>query len=469
MSVDPYLHIYAEIITKLTEKWTPHQGQINVGQFFFRDEIKSIFVQCGRKWGKTELALYLLWRVAWQYPGSPCYFIAPFQKQAKEIVWADPRIKNFGPREWLLDGSSGINNTEMRLNFKNGSFIKVDGSDNYEAYRGPRFKICVYEEYKDHRPEFRRAMRPNAAVLDGLEIFIGSPPDRECDYTIVAEDHRTDPDKAFYHAPTTENPHISKDWLEKEKRDLYARGEGDVWEREYEARFVKGGASKIFPMIGKEIIRPHAEIMQSLFRDRKKLQWAWFADPAAASCFAVLFIAVNPYTKQIYALDEIYETDQGKMSVKQIGKEIIAKRNELYDDREWDIEGYDEAETWFRNEWIDNFPDEGGLQPSHKALNDKDSGLSLIKDILLAGKLTMSDRCKKTFWEMDNYFKDKNGKIPKSNDHIIDNARYLLASLGYELNTKQEYIESKDEDFRGESLESSLKSKINDTDWESWN
>ena len=70
---------------------------------------------------------------------------------------------------------------------------------------------------------------------------------------------------------------------------------------------------------------------------------------------------------------------------------------------------------------------------------------------------------------MDNYFKDKNGKIPKSNDHIIDNARYLLASLGYELNTKQEYIESKDEDFRGESLESSLKSKINDTDWESWN
>ena len=464
---------YRDMIEDLDKVWTPHSGQIPVGKAIFEQLFHSVFVRCGRKWGKTEIAIYILWRIAKTYPGVPCYYIAPLQTQAREIVWSDPRVKNFGPAEWLLPGSQGINETEMRLRMTNGSFIKIDGSDNYNKYRGPRYKVCIYEEFKDHRPEFRKAMNPNASVLEGINVYVGSPPESECDYNTIDEEHQNDADKFHYHAPTWQNPHISRKWLQDEKTGLYKRGEGDVWEREYAALFVSGGSSKIFPMLNKSIVKPHDEVMKLVHRDRKKLHWFVWSDPAGASCFAVLFVAINPYSKQVYVLDEIYEKDQGEMTVARIGRRIIQTRNELYErETNWTM-GYDEAETWFLNEWIDNFPDEEGLQSSHKAANDKLVGLSLIKDILLKNLMVISSRCNKFYWELDHYIKDKKGKVPKKDDHLIDDFRYILASEGYSLKDEFEYIEQQDEDWRGSRIEDDFPSLRGDSfssdNWEEYN
>lgn len=437
---------YPSAVEGIRSGWVPHEGQVQVGRAIWEFGYRSVFVQCGRKWGKTEFALDLLWTIAYMFPGSPCYYVAPLQVQAREIVWADPRVINFGPREWLKPGSQGINNSDLRLNFNNGSFIKVDGSDNYEKYRGVRYKVAVYEEYKDHRPEFRRAMRPNASVLDGVDAFVGTPPEMENDFTALAEDHVSDPAKFFFHAPTWQNPHISRQWLRDERAGLYRRGEGDVWEREYAAKFVKGGAQKIFPMIYPTMRKPHDALMKIVDKDWKKLDWIWFADPAAATCFGGLFVAHNPFTKDVYCLDELYERNQGEMTVKKIGHRLLAKRDELCLRGEW-RQGYDEAATWFGNEMLDNFQEH--LEPSQKAQNAKDDGLTLIKDIMLAGKMHFSDRCKYLYWELDNYFKDKNGKIPKKNDHLIDCLRYILAALYYSVPERPEYKEEEDEEFRG--------------------
>lgn len=445
---DPRATAYIELIEELHRDWEPHSKQIAVGRAIFYEEIKSVFVQCGRKWGKTEIILYILWRWAIQFPGSSCYYISPYFKQSKEIVWANRRVQSFGPRHWLKPGSSGVNNTELRLNFLNGSFIKLDGSDNFEAYRGIEPHLVIMEESKDHRPEFWQAMEPNLAPHRAPAVWIGTPPDRECDFVIRAEEHKKDPTRLFIQGSSWDNPHNDRQWLERKKQELYARGEGDVWEREYEGRYVKGGAAKVFPMLSRERhVRPHAELVKEILRDRKKLEWYWWADPAGASCFAVLFTAINPYTKKIYFLDEIYETDQGRMTVKQIGRRTIEKREELYDRGEW-RQGYDEAATWFANEFMEEFEDEA-LEPSHKAVNDKESGLSLIKDIFLHDKAVISDRCVKFFWELDNFFKDKNGRYPKKDDHLIDNCRYTLAAAHYSFQEQQEYREEEDEDFRG--------------------
>ena len=446
-ATDPLIRFH-QISSQLRKNWQPHEDQTTVWNAIF-DGYRSIFIQCGRKWGKTEIALDILWLTAKWFPGVPCYYIAPFQKQAKEIVWADPRLQNFGPRDWLLPGSSGINNTELRLNFTNGSFIKVDGSDNYEAYRGPRFKVCVYDEYKEHRPEFRRAMRPNAAVLDGIEVFMGSPPNRECDYTVLAKEHKESPKKFWHRAPTLKNPHIPKDWLEEERQSLIAKGEEDEWQREYMAEFVPGGITKIFPMVDQQMVHDHQDLMSLLRKDLRKLHYYVVADPAAASVFAVLFAALNPYTKTWYLLDEIYETDQAEMSVGRIGMRINSMKMELNDRADW-TQVYDEAETWFKNEMFDRFSE--FWQPTQKAQNKKEAGLSLLKDVMLHKKVVISSRCKKLFWEMDNYFKDKNGRIPKTDDHLIDCFRYTVDASYYTLKPKQEYVEHKDEDYRGSRI-----------------
>jgi hypothetical protein len=422
------LEVYASILKGLQERWRPHPGQINVGRALIQDGVRDIFVQAGRNWGKTNLVSYLLWRWALMNPGSENYYFAPYMKQAREIIWAPRVIQNFGPREWV---QGDPNNTEMRITFKNGSFIKADGSDNVESYRGVKPKgLIIFDEFKDFREEFYEAFDPNRAAHNAPLIIIGTPPGRESQFTKVREAYKADPNKRYFHGPTSQNPHISKDWLANKKAELEARGEEDVWQREYEALDVAHSQTKLFPMLKREHIVAHETVLQRIKRDRKRLEWVLWCDPAAASTFAVLFAAHNPYTKELFLLDEIYETEQQLLTVNQIGQRIKAKKEEIEDRYEW-RQGYDEAATWFANEMLDNFSEH--YEPSNKSANQKDVGLTLIKDMLLKNKLIISDRCVKTYWEMDNYYKDGTGKIPKVFDHLIDNLRYILAALYYSL------------------------------------
>lgn len=444
------IHNFNRIITGLHTNWEPHQGQVKIGRALFQDNVKDILVCAGRNFGKTELLIYCLWRWAEFNPGSECYYFSPYFKQSKEILWASQRMQTFGPKEWI-DSS---NNTELRMTFKNKSFIKLDGSDNVEAYRGVKPKgLIVFDEFKDFRPEFFDAFDPNRSAHLAPLVIIGTPPDRECQFTKLMDEYQLSSIKKYFHAPSWENTYLNKDSLKQKKAELYAKGEGDVWEREYAARFIKGGASKIFPMLSRKHTKPRAEILQTIKRDIRKMQWILFADPAAASCFAVLYVGINTFNKQIYVLDELYETDQSKMSVRQIAGPINIKAFDIQDRKEW-RKGYDEAETWFANEMHDIFGET--WEPSHKAQNDKEVGLSLIKDILMEEKITIASECEKFYWELDNYYKDRNGKIPKKDDHLIDCFRYILGAEFYTLNKEDEKIETDDPMFRGATIQQEL-------------
>lgn len=414
--------------------------------------------------------MYFLYRWALSNPNASCYYISPFQKQSKEIIWANNRLQTFCDRKFI----QSINNTEMRITLTNGSFIKCDGSDNFEAYRGIEPHMVVFEEFKDFKPEFYTAMDPNLAVHNAPLIIIGTPPDHDCQFTDIANECRNNPAKFFIEEPTENNPHISKDWLKAKKSELYARGDIDVWEREYMGRYIKGGSNKIFPMLTDKIIQPHEQLLRIIRPDLKKLWKCAFADPAGASVFGVLFAMINPYTKMIYLLDEIYETRQQHMTVDSVGTRMIDKRNSLWfprSDDDWHY-GHDEAAAWWANELRDRF--EINSMPTTKAQNKKEDGLSLIKDILLYGKIIISDRCVKTFWEMDNYIKDSNGKIPKVNDHQIDNLRYILGAYMYDLNNVSDKPEKElSEDYRGSKISDDFPElddfgKIDNDSYEQW-
>lgn len=439
MTVDEYI----KMIEGLHSEWAPHDAQVQIGQALIKDGYKKIFGKCGRNFGKTDLISYLLWRWAKENPGSENYYFAPIQKQAKEIVWATRRLQDFGPRDWLLPGSSGINNTEMRLRFSNGSFIKMDGSDNIDSYRGVKPQgLTVYDEYKDFKPEFHQAMDPNYAAHDSPLIIIGTPPEIE-DHHFYHEEEaiKNDPKGICFTFTSYENPHIPHSMFDRKKEELYARGEGDTFEREYMVRKVFGGKSSIFPMLNKDIhIHDHDKLIQELRRDHKKLEWFCVADPGTITCFAVLFGALNPYTRKVYLLDEIYETDQQETSTTKIGPRIIKIQEELNSYGEdhnlsWD-NYYDEAEPWFAREMVDQGL--AAFSPTAKAKRKKEDGLSLIKDMLLENKVAISDRCTSLFSEMRNYVKDKNGKIPKKNDHLIDCYRYMVDAMGYDMNNVDE-------------------------------
>ena len=95
---------------------------------------------------------------------------------------------------------------------------------------------------------------------------------------------------------------------------------------------------------------------------------------------------------------------------------------------------YDEAATWFRNETSEIDSCRGlWLAPTNKANNEKGEGISIIRDAFMRGLIDICDTCPKLLWELENYIKDEAGRIPKENDHQIDNLRYHFAFIGYAL------------------------------------
>lgn len=419
----------AEILNGLHERWTPHIGQIPIGKALFYDHIKSIFVCAGKNFGKTELAAYCSWRWALEHPGSENYIIEPFSIQAKEILWASKRIQTFGPPEHL-DGEG--NNTEMRLHFKNGSFIKLLGSDNEIALQGIKPKgLIVYDEIKDHRRSAINLMEPNRAAFDVPALFIGTPPEIECYFNDLMEVAKINDDWRFFHAPTSTNPHISRKWLERKRLELIQMGEEETWLRDYEAIFVKGGKRHLVPAF----IKMEKKI--SIPTDPHKWQVFTIFDPAGSSTFGTLIILFNPYTKHHKVWKEIYEQDPQKMTARGIWQQAGPFISELKSSGFSEFEYvYDEAAASFRNEMCEHAPDIW-LIPTQKAKTERGEGLSIFRDVITDNLLEVSPECSWFIWEVENYIKDENNRIPKKNDHLIDCYLYFLQAAGFEFKKEQ--------------------------------
>jgi len=428
----------AIVLRDLAAIWKPHAGQLEVGYAYFFKDLKKIFVRCGRKFGKTELACYLLYRIAMSRPNQHCYYIAPTYKQAKELIWENGRLPHFLGKMGAKYIEGKPSETEHRIKFKNGSFIKIDGSENYEAYRGINPHAIVYDEYKDFHPKFHEGMEPNLATHEAPIFIFGTPPDTE-DHPFCRTETgiQRDPEGAAFKMPTHTSPYISQKWLDSMKITLEARGEWHVWMREYMAEIVPSGALHIFPMLevpkvapdGKfdghsKHVRPHAELQEMVNRHPKDYTYHAVYDPASTSCFGVLFAAVNKRTKQVLCLDEIYEKNKNKTSSKQIWPKAWAKKLAILNRRDRWRDVYDYAAAWFANEIKDEYGE--GMTPCVKDLKNKEVRLSSVKDFIREGLFLISDKCPMLVWEMRNYATDEDGKLPKKNDHLIDDVRYLF-------------------------------------------
>ncbi|MBA3754832.1 MAG: hypothetical protein H0X02_00755 [Nitrosomonas sp.] len=452
----------AIVLRDLDSLWKPHAGQLQVGIAFFLKGLKKIFVRCGRKFGKTELACYILYRIALSKPNQHCYYIAPTYKQAKELVWENGRLPNFLGKLGAKYIEGKPSETEHRIRFKNGSFIKIDGSENYEAYRGINPHAVVYDEYKDFHPKFHEGMEPNLATHEAPIFIFGTPPDTE-DHPFCRTEIgiQRDEEGAAFTMPSDTNPYISKKWLENMRETLVARGEWHVWMREYMAEIVPSGALHIFPMFqapriapdGKfeghtKHVRPHAELMEEILRHPKDYTYHAIYDPASTSCFGHISAAVHKRTKKVTCLEEIYEKNKDKTSSKQIWPRAWAIKDSIMPRRDWWRDVYDYAAAWFANEIKDEYKE--SMIPCVKDLKDKVVKLSSIKDFIREDLFFVSDHCPKLVWEMRNYATDEEGKIPKKNDHLIDCLRYLFNDAHLHTTPRTRFIEPDDIRIRPE-------------------
>lgn len=416
-------------LQQLHERWQPLPWQVPLGHALFYQGIKDIGAQCGRSCGKTELASYCAWRYAFEHPGSENYIIEPLFNQGREILWASKRLQEFGPQEWI----QSVNNTECRITFKNGSFIKIEGSDNEEKVRGIKPRgLIIWDELKDIKPRAIEGMDPNRARYNVPALFLGTPPEFHNHYVDKMEELKKDRDSFWCTATSFDNHHNSREFLEKKKRKMLEAGDVESWQREYEAIFVKGGKRHIIPQAVKYEPIPFS---MDLFKDLNQWTVNIVNDPASSSTFGVLFVAYNPYSKRSVCIKEIYEQTLEKMTARQIWAQIFEIQAELKTLGFQKFEYvYDEAASWFRNETneIEECKDVW-LTPTQKAQNTLEAGISIIRDAFNRGLIEICDTCPKLKWELDRFIKDDKDRIPQIDDHLIDCARYHFHFVGYDL------------------------------------
>lgn len=372
---------------------------------------------------------YILFRSAYCFPGTSNYMIGPTRKQQAEIAWEQSDgLPNFLP----LSKMGGVaKNSEHRIEFETtGSFIKLDGSEEYYSYRGVPFHIMVLDEWQNQDPRFLDAAYPNLFKRKEAVLIIIGHPSSAGENHFDAKYAEAKRDKRWFVAQATcfDNPYLDRVALELEKQAYIARGELYEWLCEYEAKRTAGGKRAVFPMFSEDRhVKPREVILQEIERDARNLVWGIGLDPGSATCFAGCLMAYNPYLGKVYLLDELYVQDPSMTSTGVIWPKVREMKRHIPPGLDCDVV-YDEAAKWFEREVAEQFGE--GITPSQKSKNDKEDGLSLIKDLMIQDKFVIAEECHNGIDEIKKYSREEDGKIKKKKDHYLDSARYILAELG---------------------------------------
>lgn len=407
---------------------------------------RRIFVECGRKFGKSDFATDTCWRLGNMIRNGQGYYFGAWQKSVREFMWKNKRLQHWGPREYIAE----VNETDMRVTYTSGTFVKLEGADNYAAIKGFNPDFVILDEFADYPDEFWHAMSPNFASKDCIVIIISSPPwllesspgepVLFCRIADLWKRRMLEADKAgkwskfgYINMPSHVNEmNLPPGFLENERQELFAMGLEDIWQREYLAQRVVGGGKRLVGTFSRrEHVKPHQWIMDRIEKDAHHMTWVTGLDPGSSSVFGGLVAAINEYTKEVYWLDELYETRENETMVEFLWPRVQEKEDELFpgEDPERFLRVYDEAAKWFYVEAMNRF--NVNFLPTEKALNSIEFGLSLLRTIFRFNLGYVSDRCTHFVHELENWRKDKNGNIPKTGKHLIDCSRYQLHVANY--------------------------------------
>lgn len=202
-------------------KLTKPQTQVWKGKTRFK------VLVCGRRFGKTFFALTWLLAQASAKKGI-YYYIAPSYVAAKSIAWR--LLKE------LADGHFKIKNeSELYVEFDNGSVIQLKGADNRDGLRGVSLAGAVLDEFCFMAQEvWTEVIRPATSDQLAPVIFISSPAGwnwgKELyDYAI----HGGDENWQAWTFTTADGGNVKLEEIEAAKRELPER----TFKQEYLASF----------------------------------------------------------------------------------------------------------------------------------------------------------------------------------------------------------------------------------------
>ena len=184
---------------------------------------------CGRRWGKTHLAL--LWLLAGKiYSGERRWVIMPTYRQAKLVAF--PIL-----RELFRDFGGKINESELSVNI-GGAEIALKGADNEDSLRGVGLLRVVMDEYAFMKPHvWQEIVYPMLTDTGGQAMFIGTPDGHNHFYDLYLQGLGSDPDWKSWQYTTVEGGFVPAEEMKKAKASM----DGRLFRQEFEATFETAG------------------------------------------------------------------------------------------------------------------------------------------------------------------------------------------------------------------------------------
>jgi PBSX family phage terminase large subunit len=246
---------------------TEAQGQIATDQHRFR------VIDCGRRFGKTTLAVEEIKGKAVAKPSRICY-IAPTYQQARDIAWNDLK-RELSPIAVAINESR----LEIRVRtLKEGeSIVILRGWESIETLRGQKFHFIVVDEVASMRnwiTNWQEVIRPTLTDYQGEAMFISTPRGFNHFYDLYNLEH-LDTDYKSFHFTSYDNPHLPVEELDKAKLELTE----DRFAQEYLADFRKTEG-----LVYKEFDRSRHVYTEATYNpvDRMAgIDWGW-TNPASS-------------------------------------------------------------------------------------------------------------------------------------------------------------------------------------------
>lgn len=153
----------------------------------YTDEARFRVACCGRRFGKTFLATWEIWRAATKARQQNITYIAPTYSQAKDTMWMP--LMQFIPQELIRSK----NVADMNIELINGSSIKLTGAATDTGIRGRGNDFTIMDECSSiDQKIYQGAVLPSLADRQGKFLAIGTPVGFNWFYDIWANAHMSD-------------------------------------------------------------------------------------------------------------------------------------------------------------------------------------------------------------------------------------------------------------------------------------
>ena len=363
-------------------------------------------INCGRRFGKTTLAIEEMLGKALAKDDTRIAYIAPTYSQARDIAWeqlksrANPIITNVNEAR-----------LEIRVKSQEGgeSMIVFKGWESIESLRGQFFDFIIIDEVAMMRNfwvGWEEVIRPTLTDRKGEVMFISTPKGFNHFYDLYKmEEKHPDIYKSF-HFTSFDNPHIPHEEIEDARRELPE----NKFAQEYLASFRKS-EGLVYKEFNRDTHLYNTDDVRTTLLSRTILGVDFgYTNPAS------VLVIQKDNEGNYWIDDEWYRT--GKTNIEIIEYCKSKKPNYLYADP---AEPDRIEEMRRHNLYVKDVS------------KDIVAGIDRVRNLFKENKIRINRRCINLISELESYsYPDKRPdnneqeKPIKENDHAVDALRYAL-------------------------------------------